>query len=272
MLTRLAYRMLGSLPDADDVLQDAYLRWASDDRAAVRSPRAYLTAIVTRLCIDRRQSIEERKKNYIGPWLPEPVVESAAGDAVELAESVSLALLVVLESLTPIERAAYLLRRVFDYGYDEIAAVLGKTGVNCRQLVSRAEEHIRRSRPRFEARPEEAERLTSAFLEACSSGDLQALIGLFNPDAVLQSDGGGKVPAALAPIVGADRIARMFLGLWKKAPPGTGIRRVLVNGQPGIVVTVGGTAIQVLTFDVSDGRIAACLVIRNPEKLARIGG
>ena len=273
MLARLAYRMLGSLADADDVVQDAYLRWSTEDRAAVRSPRAYLSAIVTRLCIDRRQSIEERKKTYIGPWLPDPVVEAGAGDPagrLETAESVSMALLLVLESLSPVERAAYLLRRIFDYGYDEIGEILGKTEVNCRQLVSRAEEHIQRRRPRFEARPEEAERLTAAFLAACSSGDMQGLLDVLAPDSVLYSDGGGKAAAALAPIVGADRIARLFLGILKKAPAGLEIRKVRVNGQPGLLVLVDGHVIQVLTFDVVDGRIATCYVVRNPDKLARV--
>jgi RNA polymerase sigma-70 factor (ECF subfamily) len=272
-LGRLAYRMLGSLPDADDVVQDAYLRWSAEDRGDVKSARAYLCAIVTRLCIDRRQSIEERKKRYIGPWLPDPVVEAGAGDPagrMETAESVSIALLLVLESLTPVERAAYLLRRIFDYGYDEIGEILGKTGVNCRQLVSRAEEHIRARRPRFEARPEEAERLTSAFLAACSSGDMQGLLEVLAPDSVLYSDGGGKAAAALAPIVGHDRIARMFLGILKKAPAGLRIRRVRVNGQPGLLAMVDGQVVQVLTFDVVDGRVATCYVVRNPEKLARV--
>jgi RNA polymerase sigma-70 factor (ECF subfamily) len=271
-LARLAYRMLGSLPDADDVLQDAYLRWSLEERDAVRSPRAYLAAIVTRLCIDRRKSIEERKKTYIGPWLPDPIVETDHDPAgrLESAESVSMALLMVLESLSPIERAAYLLRRVFDYGYDEIGRILGKSEAACRQLVSRAEEHIHRRRPRFEARPEEAERLTKAFLDACTSGDLQALLDILAPDAVFYSDGGGKVAAALAPIEGADRIARFFLGILKKAPPDMEVRGVRVNGQPGLLVTIGGQVVQVLTFDIVDGRIAACFIIRNPDKLARV--
>ncbi len=271
-LARLAYRMLGSLPDADDIVQDAYLRWSLEDREGVRSPRAYLSAIVTRLCIDRRQSIEERKKTYIGPWLPDPIIEAADDPAgrLEAAESVSMALLLVLESLSPVERAAYLLRRVFDHGYAEIAGILGKSEVACRQLVSRAEEHIRRRRPRFEARPEEAERLTTAFLEACSSGDLQALLDVLAPDAVFYSDGGGKVPAALAPVIGADKIARLFLGILKKAPDGLELRGVLVNGQPGLLARIDGQVIQVMTFDVDDGRIAACFAVRNPDKLARV--
>jgi RNA polymerase sigma-70 factor (ECF subfamily) len=273
MLARLAYRMLGSLPDADDIVQDAYLRWSNEERAAVESPRSYLSAIVTRLCIDRRQSIEERKKTYIGPWLPDPVVEAGRADpasGLETAESVSMALLLVLESLSPVERAAYLLRRIFDYDYGEIGEILGKTEVNCRRLVSRAEEHVHRRRPRFEARPEEAERLTSAFLAACSSGDMKGLLDVLATDAVLYSDGGGKAPAALAPVVGADRIARLFLGILKKAPAGTEVREVRVNGQPGLLVMIDGQVVQVLTFDVVDGRIAACFVVRNPDKLARV--
>jgi RNA polymerase sigma-70 factor (ECF subfamily) len=271
-LARLAYRMLGSLPDADDVMQDAYLRWSLEDRGAVKSPRAYLSAIVTRLCIDRRQSIEERKKTYIGPWLPDPIVEDADDPAsrLETAETVSMALLLVLESLSPVERSAYLLRRIFDYSYAEIARILGKSEVACRQLVSRAEERIHSRRPRFEARPEEAKRLTAAFLEACSSGDMQALLDVLAPDAVLYADSGGKAAAALAPVVGADRIARFFLGILKKAPADLAVRGVRVNGQPGLMVTIDGQVIQVMTFDIIDGRIAACFAIRNPDKLARV--
>ncbi len=236
MLGRLAYRMLGSLPDADDIVQEAYLRWSAEDRTAVKSPRAYLSAVVTRLCIDRRQSIEERKTTYIGPWLPEPVVEtgwSDPADRLATAESVSMALLLVLESLSPIERAAYLLRRIFDYEYGEIAEILGRSEVSCRQLVSRAEERIQSRRPRFQASPDEAERLTTAFLEACSSGDLDGLVNVLARDAVLYSDGGGKVSAALAPIVGADRIARLFVGVLKKAPASLEVRVVPSTGSRG---------------------------------------
>jgi RNA polymerase sigma-70 factor (ECF subfamily) len=272
MLERLAYRMLGSLPDADDIVQEAYLRWSAQDRSDVMSPRAYLSAVVTRLCIDRRQAIEERKTTYIGPWLPDPVVEPGRSDPagrLETAESVSMALMLVLESLSPVERAAYLLRRIFDYGYDEIAGILGRSEVGCRQLVSRAEDRIQSRRPRFDPDPGEAERLTAAFLQACSSGDVQGLVDLLATDAVLYSDGGGKVSAALTPIVGADRIARLFVGILKKAPAGLEMRGVLVNGQPGLLALIDGQVIQVNTFDVVDGRIAACFAIRNPDKLAR---
>jgi RNA polymerase sigma-70 factor (ECF subfamily) len=273
-LARLAYRMLGSLADADDVLQDAYLRWTRDRRTGVESPRAYLTAIVTRLCIDQRQVVEARKQSYVGPWLPEPVVEPArAGPSAraEAADEVSMALLLVLESLSPLERAAYLLRRIFDYDYDEIGRILGKAEPNCRQLVSRAEEGILQRRPRFDADPAQAERLTQAFIGACSTGDLDGLVQLLASDAVLYSDGGGKAAAALAPIKGADHIARFFLGVLKKAPADLEVRPVRVNGQPGLVALVGGQIFNVLTFDIVDGRIATCFAVRNPDKLARVG-
>jgi RNA polymerase sigma-70 factor (ECF subfamily) len=272
-LARLAYRMLGSLADAEDIVQDAYLRWTREDRATVISPRAYLMSIVTNLCINQRQAMDARKLSYVGPWLPEPVVDFAEtdpGTRLEAAESVSMALLVVLESLSPIERAAYLLRRVFDYDYGEIGRILEKSESNCRQLVSRAEERIRQRRPRFEAEPAEAQRLTGAFLQACSSGDLNGLVSLLATDAVLYSDSGGKAAAALVPIRGADKIARLFLGILKKAPPGLDLRWVQVNGQPGLLALVDGLVIQVMTFDIVDGRIAACFVIRNPDKLTRV--
>ncbi len=272
-LERLAYRMLGSLADADDVLQEAYLRWSRAARGAVESPRAYLSSIVTHLCIDRRQAMEARKETYIGPWLPEPVVESDdAGPEgrLEVAESVSMAFLVVLESLAPVERAAYLLRRVFDHGYDEIAAILGRSEPACRQLVSRAEGRILERRPRYDPDPGEAERLTGAFLQACSTGDLDGLMQILAPDAVVLSDGGGKAKAALAPILGADRVARFFTGLMKKAPAEMEYRRVRVNGQPGLMTTLGGQVHNVLTLDIADGRIAACFIVRNPDKLSRV--
>lgn len=272
-LARLAYRMLGSLADADDVVQEAYLRWTREDRSAVKSPRAYLYSVVTRICIDQRRAVEARKESYVGPWLPEPVVEPQAGDPadrVETAESVSLALLVVLESLSPVERAAYLLRRVFDYGYDEVAAILGKSEPNCRQLVSRAEEHIRERRPRFDPAPGEAERLTGEFLQACATGDLAGLVRILADDAVLYSDGGGKVLAARAPIRGADRVARFFLGVLKKATGPMEVRHVRVNGRPGVVVLEGGQVADVITLDVAEGRIKTCFVVRNPDKLARV--
>ncbi len=272
-LARLAYRMLGSVADADDVVQEAYLRWTREDRAAVNSPRPYLASIVTRLCIDLKQDLDRRKTTYVGPWLPEPIVEPGQVDpggrtrggriGVDGAPG---------RARKPLARRtrAYLLRRVFDYGYDEIAGILGKAEPNCRQLVSRAEERVRERRPRFEAAPAEAERLAGAFLQACSTGDLDGLVSLLATDAVLYSDSGGKATAALVPIRGADRIARFFLGILKKAPTNLEVRWVRVNGQPGVMAIVDGEVIQVLTFDIVDDRIATCFVIRNPDKLARI--
>jgi len=272
-LARLAYRMLGSLSDADDVMQEAYLRWTSSNRDEVKSPRAYLHSIVTHLCIDQRKAVEERKQTYVGPWLPEPIVEmrQSGGDRVEAAESVSMALLLILESLSPTERAAYLLRRIFDYPYDEIAQILGKPEPSCRQLVSRAESRVLERRPRFEADPAQVERLTEAFVQACSTGELHALVGILASDAVVYTDGGGKVAAALAPIRGAEHVARLFLGIMRKAPPDVEIHRVRVNGQPGLMAVVHGQILTLLTFDVVDDRIATCFVVRNPEKLARVG-
>jgi RNA polymerase sigma-70 factor, ECF subfamily len=272
-LTRLAYRMLGSLADADDVLQEAYLRWAREDREAVGSPKSYLYAMVTNLCIDHQRARDARRERYVGPWLPEPVVEPAETrptDRAEIAESVSLAFLVLLESLSPVERAAYLLRRVFDYAYEEIAELLGKSEANCRQLVSRAEASIDERRPRFEPDPSDADRIAREFLHACTTGDLDGLTRLLGDEAVLYSDGGGKVKAALVPIHGADKIARFLLGILKKAPPDMRIYPVRVNGQPGFLATESGSAVSVTTFGIDQGRVRQVFVVSNPEKLTRV--
>lgn len=270
-LEQLAYRMLGSLSDADDVLQEAYLRWSRTDHSEVQSAPAYLNSIVTRLCIDQRRKVDARKESYIGPWLPEPLVEApTAHSSMESAEAISMAFLVVLESLSPVERAAYLLRRVFDYDYDQIAEVLDKSATNCRQLVSRAEERVHERRPRFETDPDEAERITGRFLEACTTGDMDGLVGLLAADATAYTDGGGKASAAMVPIYGAEKIARMFIGLARKAGNDFEMRPVRVNGQPGVLTLYRGELGHVLTLDIVDGRIENCYVFRNPEKLARM--
>ncbi len=272
-LNRLAYRMLGSLADADDVVQEAYLRWTRHDVTNIESPRAYLTSIVTRLCIDHRRQIDARKETYVGPWLPEPIVElrpSPGPGQLERSESVSLALLTVLESLSPVERAAYLLRKVFDYSYGELAAILGKSEANCRQIVSRAEERILERRPRFEAASDESERMTDAFLSACATGDLDGLVKLLADGAVAYSDGGGKVTAARVPVAGPERIARFLIGVVRKLPVDAEVRRVLVNGRPGRMVLSEGQVRTVLTLDIVDGQVANLYIIRNPEKLARV--
>lgn len=272
-LERLAYRMLGSRADADDVLQEAYLRWSRVERANVDSPRAYLSSIVTRLSIDRRRMVDARKETYVGPWLPEPIVEprpEGLATPIETAESVSLALLVVLETLSPPERAAYLLRRLFDFDYAQIGNILEQSDVNCRQLVSRAEKRIAERRPRFEPSVEEAERITAAFLESCRTGDLEGLTQLLAADAVAESDGGGKVTAARVPIVGADKVARFFIGILRKQPADIELRPVRVNGRPGVLSVIAGKVDNVFTFDIADGRIRSCFIIRNPDKLTHL--
>jgi RNA polymerase sigma-70 factor (ECF subfamily) len=270
-LRNLAYRMLGTLADADDVVQEAFLRWRATDRSQVRSPRAFLSTTVTRLSIDRRREIEARKETYVGPWLPEPIVEleSSPSSRAETAESVSLALLHVLESLSPVERAAYLMRVMFDYDYREIAEILDKTEASCRQLVSRAQSHVQVQRPRFEASAEEVQRITDSFLAACTTGDLHGLVQLLHEDAVMTSDSGGKVAAARVPIIGADRVARLFLGIFKKAPPQSKITPCRVNGRRGYAMYLAGKLDTVMDVDIEDGRIKRLFVIRNPDKLAR---
>ncbi len=276
--------MLGSRADAEDVLQEAYLRWSNTDAASVENSRAFLSTVVTRLSIDRRRMIEARKETYVGPWLPEPLVEQAIphspAERLENAESVSLALLVVLESLSPLERAAYLLRRAFDYDYAEIGKVLDQSEGNCRQLVSRAQKRIAERRPRFETSSQEAEKITETFLQSCLTGDLDSLTRLLADDAVSYSDGGGKVRAALAPILGADRVARFCIGIAKKMPEGTvqewrearltEFRRVRVNGKPGLVTILAGEVFNVITLDIVEGKVANCYIMRNPDKLPRM--
>jgi RNA polymerase sigma-70 factor (ECF subfamily) len=270
-LTRLAYRMLGTRADADDVLQDAYLRWSNTDHDQVRSTRAFLNTIVTRLCIDRRREIDVRKETYVGPWLPEPIVESGSfEDRIEKGETVSLALMHVMETLSPTERAAYLLRKVFDYDYVEISSILDKSEANCRQLVSRAENHIQSERPRFETSSDEIERISNEFLHACATGDLQGLVGLLSDDVVIYSDGGGKVLSAMRPVEGVDHVSRFLVGIFKKGLSGTEIVRIYVNGQLGFAALLKGQLSTVWSMDFVDGRVRRCYVVRNPDKLARV--
>lgn len=267
-LLRLAYRILGSMADAEDVLQDAFLRFRGHEHEA-RSAEAYLHTIVTRLAIDRRRSIEAAKETYIGPWLPEPLVESPGPSIMEREEEISLAFMVVLESLNPTERAAFVLRRAFDFEYGEIAEILDKSEANCRQLVSRAEAHVQAERPRFETSRAAADQMTDAFVMACHGGDIDQLIEMLATDAVLYSDGGGKASAALVPIYGADKIARLFLGIFRKATSDISLCRLNVNGMPGIAAMQGGRVITLFTLEFVEGRIANCYVFRNPDKLAR---
>lgn len=272
-LLAMAYRFLGSVADAEDIVQDAWLRWAQTDRAAVREPRAFLTRITTRLCLDHLKSARVQRERYIGPWLPEPLVEAAGLTTwpdIERTDDISVALMLALERLSPLERAAFVLHDVFGQSYDEIAAALDRAPATCRQLATRARRQIRQAKPRFEVAPAEGERLVQAFLAATSSGDLAGLSRLLTAEAMLHSDSGGRVPAARRVILGRNRVARLFaiLGL-KKGPPRE-VRTARINGQPGIVMVDAAGITQTLAFEFADGLISALYLVRNPEKLRHL--
>jgi RNA polymerase sigma-70 factor (ECF subfamily) len=273
LLFSIAYRMLGSVTEAEDVLQDAYLRWHQVPQAEVESARSFLAAVVTRLCIDRLRSARARRETYVGPWLPEPLLTEAAPDVAEeaeLADSISMAFLVLLESLTPLERAALLLREVFGFGYDEIARILDRSEEACRQLVSRGRKRLGDPRPRFEADPGRRRELTEQFLAAVGSGDLAGLLELLAEDAVAWGDGGGRVAAARRPIVGAQQVARFLLGVTRSLPPDLEIRVAQVNGQPGILAFSGGQPFTVIVLEMAEGRIHGLRIVVNPDKLRRL--
>jgi RNA polymerase sigma-70 factor (ECF subfamily) len=269
----VAYRMLGSVADAEDVVQEALLRLARQEPAPAE-PAAWLTTVTTRLAIDHLRLARVRRETYVGPWLPDPLVDDATA-TVERAESLSQAFLVLLERLTPVERAAFLLRDVFEYDYAAIADIVGKSEANARQLVTRARRRIADGRPRFDADAAHRQALLERFLAAAEEGDLRGLESLLADDAVLYSDGGGKVSAARRPIHGADRIARFMAGvarLRRKRGP-YAAELVRVNGQPGRVARgPDGTVWDVLSVDVAGGRIVAVRIVRNPEKLAHVAG
>ena len=273
LLFSIAYRMLGSVADAEDVVQDAFVRWNAADRAGVESPKAYLAKVVTRLCIDRHRAARSRRETYVGPWLPEPLVDEVSPDAAEEAEradTLSMAFLLVLESLSPLERAAFLLHEVFGYDYASLAEMLGRTEDACRQLVHRAKEHVAARRPRFEVDRRRQRELLTSFTAACAQGDLEGLKALLTEDIVLQSDGGGRVRAARRPIAGRAKVARFVLGILRKEPGEMETRVVSVNGQPGLAVYHGDNLTSVLSLDVAGGRIQGIHIVVNPEKLERV--
>lgn len=272
-LRGLAYRMMGSLADAEDVVQDAYLRFQSVDPGELHTPRAYLARLVTRLCIDQLKSARVRREQYVGPWLPEPVLdgtEITSEEMTELAHDVSVALLLALERLSPLERAAFLLHDVFELDYDDVAEALDRGPAACRKLSERARQHVRADRPRFRPTEEESKRVLTAFLEAAGSGDASGLRGVLAEDAVLYSDGGGRVAAALKPIVGAEPITRFFLGLLKKVAYEWSARVTRVNGELGVVVYERGKLSQATAFDIVGGKITAIYSVRNPDKLGGV--
>lgn len=273
LLFSVAYRMLGSATEAEDVLQEAYLRWAEVPEGEAFSPRAYLTTVVVRLCVDHLRSARVRRESYVGTWLPEPLLVDPWADpsaAAELADSVSLAFLVLLEELTPVERAAFLLREVFGYDYRELAGMLDHTEASCRQLVSRARRHVAERRTRFDADRERSRALTRQFLAACTTGDLDGLMVLLAQDVVVWSDSGGKAQAPRRPVYGRDKVARLLIGIAQKAPENTAIREADINGQPGLVLVLDGKVTGAVVADVLDGQITTVRMLVNPDKLASL--
>jgi RNA polymerase sigma-70 factor, ECF subfamily len=274
LLFSIAYRMLGSATESEDMLQETYLRWqqmAGDD---IRSPRAMLVTIVSRLCINHLQSARVQREEYFGQWLPEPLLTAPAlqtGNVHEIDDSLSMAFLVMLERLNPVERATLLLHDVFDYDYSEIATILARNEAACRQTLRRARQRVEDGRPRFTVSPEEGEQLMRRFLEATASGDMGNLMTLLSTDIVLYSDGGGKAAAVPNIIDTPERVAALILGARKKFVPEREIRRIVqINGRPGVVGYVDGRARSVLTVDVDNGLVSRIYIITNPEKLRAI--
>jgi RNA polymerase sigma-70 factor (ECF subfamily) len=281
LLYSIAYRMLGSAAEAEDVVQESFLRLQrASDTADVRAPKAYLTTVATRVSIDRLRSARARREQYVGTWLPEPLVVDDALEAVteaHTADSLSLAFLVLLESLTPVERAVFLLREVFEYDYPDIARIVGKREDNVRQIAARARRHVDARRPRFEASPEERDRLAERFFAAAATRDPDALAELLAPDVAFYGDGGGKVRGAIRrPVFGRDRVTRLLLGFAQIGDElRLGMRLARVNGQPGAVfLQPDGSPYSVLSLDIADGAVAAIRSIVNPDKLRhiKIGG
>jgi len=276
LLFSLAYRMLGSVMDAEDIVQEACVRWLQQDAgAAIAAPKAYLTTVVTRLCIDHLRSARVQREEYIGPWLPEPLLTDPAAtpaDTAALADSLGLAFLVLLERLSPVERAVFLLHEVFGYAYEEIAPIVGKSTVTCRQSAQRGRRHLEAQRSRFTPSPDQHEQLTQRFMQACEGGHMAAILDLLADEVTLWTDGGGKVRAARRPIHGPSAVARFLLGILAKAPPGHAVHLRRVNGQAGIVTVVAGTPLTVTVLEIAAGRITGIRIVVSPEKLRGLSG
>jgi RNA polymerase sigma-70 factor (ECF subfamily) len=273
LLFTVAYEMLGSAADAEDVVQETWLRWdgiGADARAGVREPRAYLVRTVTRQALNRLRTLARRREQYVGEWLPEPLLTTPdVAEDVELAESVSLAMLTVLETLTPAERAVFVLREVFDLPFDEIAEATGKSVAAARQIAHRARSHVASRRPRIRVNRAEQQQAVERFLAAVTSGDLQGLMDVLAPDAVLIADGGGVVQAVLQPVVGAKKIGNLLRSFPKAAPTGV-FEPMLVNGAPGARLLLDGRLDTVVAFAFDGKRISQILTVRNPHKLSRL--
>jgi RNA polymerase sigma-70 factor, ECF subfamily len=270
-LARLAYRMLGSVAEAEDTVQDAWLRWRGAEAQTIDDPAAWLVRTTTRLCIDRMRAARTRREAYRGPWLPEPLIEDIAEDPVERAEEVSVAFLLALERLSPLERAVFLLHDVFDTDYAAIAETLDRSEVACRQLAARARAHVREARPRFAVSQDEAARLALAFIDAARRNDLTALKALLAEDAVLITDGGGKRKAALRPLIGRDVTALIGGLIWRGSVPMQGqMRLARINGDFGVVLEAEDGVVTIAFEPGPDGRLAAIYIVRNPDKLGHV--
>ncbi|MFE7274709.1 RNA polymerase sigma-70 factor [Streptomyces sp. NPDC057623] len=271
LLFTVAYEMLGSAADAEDVLQEAWLRWAQVDLAQVQDRRAYLVRITTRQALNRLRTLKRRKESYVGPWLPEPLLTAAdVAEDVVLAENLSLALMFILETLAPTERAVFVLREVFEIGYDDIADAIGKSPAAARQIAHRARRHVDARRPRTRVSPEESRATLNAFQRALETGDLQGLLDVLAPDVVFVSDGGGFKLAAVRPVVGADKVLRYMAGSVDKAGGTFTSEHTTVNGNPGLILRLDGVIDGVLAFRVEDSRVAGLYYVRNPGKLTRV--
>ncbi|MEU4845110.1 RNA polymerase sigma-70 factor [Streptomyces gilvosporeus] len=271
LLFTVAYEMLGSAADAEDVLQETWLRWAGVDLAEVRDQRAYLVRITTRQALTRLRTLGRRKESYVGPWLPEPLLTAPdVADDIELADSVSMAMLLVLETLTPTERAVFVLREVFDLGYDEIAEAVDKSPAAVRQIAHRARAHVAARRPRGTVTPAETRDVLAAFQRAIETGDLQSLFDLLSPDVVLLGDGGGIKQAVPRPIVGADKVGRLLLGGLGKIADAVSLRPTQVNGHPALIIRLDGELDTVVAARIDDGLITGLYAVRNPEKLSHM--
>lgn len=270
LLTGVAYRMLGSVSDAEDMVQETWLRWNRTDAAGVEEPRSWLVTVVSRLCLDRLKSARVQREQYYGTWLPEPLVEqSVPQPAAQVDESVSIALLLVLEKLSPTERAGFLLHETFGYTFEEIARILDKSPAACRQLVSRARERVRAEKPRFPATNGEHEELLKRFLAACRAGEMEPLMSLLSESAALYADGGGKATAVPKVLLGPQAVARFFTSLatHPQSPAQSENRFTMFNGAPGVLVYTEGRLVTALALEIHDGRIEAIYAHRNPDKL-----
>jgi RNA polymerase sigma-70 factor (ECF subfamily) len=271
-LVRLAYRMLGSMAEAEDLAQDAWLRWQGADRTAIADPAAWLVRVATRLCLDRLRADKARRAAYVGPWLPEPLIEDLAEDPLERAEEVSVAFLLALERLSPLERAVFLLHDVFDADYAAVAETLGRSEAACRQLAVRARDHVQDARPRFAVAQAEAAQLAVAFMAAARQNDLEGLKSLLAEDAVMLTDGGGKRGAALRPLVGRDDVLGFLKGLfWRQNWPTDAevVTLARINGYPGAILRTGDGLSTIAFQPDGEGRVGAVYVMRNPDKLHR---